>query len=82
MHHCYSLDYAPRDNFTHATSMYNTFKVISYGGTASCYRAVRSVVQGRPIRTTQAFIRRVPYHLIFNGTLLERPSGYGRASDC
>eukprot|EP00965_Chrysotila_dentata_P059002 1958317-Pleurochrysis_carterae.AAC.1 len=56
-------------------------KVKSYGGTATCYRAVRSVVQNRPIRTTQDFIWRIPYRLIFNGTLLKRPSGYGRGND-
>eukprot|EP00965_Chrysotila_dentata_P184096 6078658-Pleurochrysis_carterae.AAC.1 len=35
--------------------------LVIYGGTAIVYRVVRSGYQGRPIRTTHAFIWRVPY---------------------
>eukprot|EP00965_Chrysotila_dentata_P230426 6197768-Pleurochrysis_carterae.AAC.1 len=38
------------------------------GNTATGYRAVRSGVQGRPIKTTHAFVWRVSTYLYFTGS--------------
>eukprot|EP00965_Chrysotila_dentata_P256479 6212550-Pleurochrysis_carterae.AAC.2 len=44
-----------------AATVTNLYYKLNYGGTAICYGVLRSGDQGRPIKTTHAFIWLVPY---------------------
>eukprot|EP00965_Chrysotila_dentata_P183104 6046578-Pleurochrysis_carterae.AAC.1 len=56
--------------------------IIIKSDTATGYSAVRSVVQGRPLRTTHAFILRVPPFYILKDLTWSDYRGIRRGNDC